>query len=179
MDLPPTMPPSSPSRSSQSTELSSLCYLSRSPLAIYFTHGSIFLSNLVSQFIQHSLLPVSTCPFSTSVSLFLLWNWVHLYHFAVQLLSHVYLFVTPMECSTPGFLVLYHLPELAQTHPCPLSQWCHPTISSSVVPFSSCPQSFPESGSFPMSQLFMSGGQSTGALTSAQSFQRIFRVDFL
>ena len=53
-------------------------------------------------------------------------------------------------------------------NPCPLSQWCHPTISSSVVPFSSCPQSFPESGSFQMSQLFTSGGQSIGvsALTS-------------
>ena len=53
-------------------------------------------------------------------------------------------------------------------HPntCPLSQWCHPTISSSVVPFSSCPQSFPASGSFPMSQLFTSGGQSTGVSAS-------------
>ena len=45
-------------------------------------------------------------------------------------------------------------------NPCPLSWWCHPTISSSVVPFSSCPQSFPASGSFQMSQLFASGGQS-------------------
>ena len=45
---------------------------------------------------------------------------------------------------------------------CPLSRWCHPTISSSVVPFS-CLQSFPESGSFPVSQLFASGGQSIGA----------------
>ena len=45
---------------------------------------------------------------------------------------------------------------------CPLSRWCHPTISSSVVPFSSCPQSFPASGSFPMSQLFTWGGQSIG-----------------
>ena len=45
-------------------------------------------------------------------------------------------------------------------NPCPLSQWCHPTISSSVVPFSSCPQSFPASESFHMSQLFTSGGQS-------------------
>ena len=45
---------------------------------------------------------------------------------------------------------------------CPLSQWCHPAISSSVVPFSSCPQSLPASGSFPMSQLFTWGGQSTG-----------------
>ena len=46
---------------------------------------------------------------------------------------------------------------------CPLSQWCHPTISSSVVPFSSCLRSFPASGSFQMGQLFASGGQSTGA----------------
>ena len=45
---------------------------------------------------------------------------------------------------------------------CPLSQWCHPSISSSVVPFSSCPQPLPASESFPMSQLFASGGQSTG-----------------
>ena len=49
---------------------------------------------------------------------------------------------------------------------CPLSRWCHPTTSSSVVPFSSCFQSFPASGSFKMSQLFASGGQSTGALAS-------------
>ena len=47
-------------------------------------------------------------------------------------------------------------------NPCPLSQWCHPNISSSVVPFSSCLQSLPASGSFPMSQLFPWGGQSTG-----------------
>ena len=54
-------------------------------------------------------------------------------------------------------------------NPCPLSRWRHPTISSFVVPFSSCPQSFPASGSFQMSQLFPSGGQSTGvsALTPA------------
>ena len=49
---------------------------------------------------------------------------------------------------------------------CPLSWWCHPTISSSVVPFSSCPQSFPASGSFLMSWLFASGGQSTVASAS-------------
>ena len=54
---------------------------------------------------------------------------------------------------------------------CPLAQWCHPTISSFVTPFSSCPQSFPASGSFPMSQFFASGGQSIGAsaLTSVLS----------
>ena len=58
----------------------------------------------------------------------------------------------PCPSSTPG------------VHPnsCPLSQWCHPDISSSVIPFSSCPQSLPASGSFPMSQLFAWGGQSTG-----------------
>ena len=50
---------------------------------------------------------------------------------------------------------------------CPLSQWCHPTISSSVVPFSFCPQSFPASGSFPMSRLFQSGAQSIGVSASA------------
>ena len=51
-------------------------------------------------------------------------------------------------------------------HPCPWSRWCHPTISSSVVPFFSCPQSFPASRSFQMSQLFTSGGQSIGVSAS-------------
>ena len=51
-------------------------------------------------------------------------------------------------------------------NPCPSSRWCHPTISSSVFPFSSCPQSFPASGSFQMSQLFASGGQSFGVSAS-------------
>ena len=50
---------------------------------------------------------------------------------------------------------------------CPLSGWCHPAISCSVIPFSSCPQSFPASGSFPLSKLFASGGQNTGASASA------------
>ena len=49
---------------------------------------------------------------------------------------------------------------------CPLSRWCHPAISSSLIPFSSSPQSFPASGSFQMSQLFTSGGQSTGVSAS-------------
>ena len=56
-----------------------------------------------------------------------------------------------------------------RVHPnsCPLSWWCHPAISSSVVPFSSCPQSLPASGSFPVSQLFAWGGQSIGISASA------------
>ena len=60
--------------------------------------------------------------------------------------------------------VHHQLPEFTHTHP--LSQWCHPTISSSVVPFFSHLQSFPASGSFPMSQLFASGGQSIGVSAS-------------
>ena len=63
----------------------------------------------------------------------------------------------PCPSPTPG----------VHPNPCPWSQWCHPTISSSVVSFSSCPQSFPASGSFQMSQLFTSGGQSIGDSASA------------
>ena len=66
----------------------------------------------------------------------------------------------PMDCSTPGLPVHHQLLELTQTHA--LSQWCHPTILSSVVPFSSRLQSFPSSGSFQISQFFIPGGQSIG-----------------
>ena len=62
----------------------------------------------------------------------------------------------PCPSPTPG----------SYPNPCPLSWWCHPTISSSVVPFSSCPQCFPASRSFQMSQLFASGGQSIGVSDS-------------
>ena len=71
----------------------------------------------------------------------------------------------PMNCSTPGLLVQHQLPEFTQTHPS--SRWCHPAISSSVVPFSSCPQSIPASESFPMSQLYAWGGQSIRVSASA------------
>ena len=69
----------------------------------------------------------------------------------------------PMDCSTPGFPVLSGVSS--NSHP--LSRWCHPTISSSVIPFSFCLHSFPVSGSFPKSQFFASGVQSIGASTSA------------
>ena len=72
----------------------------------------------------------------------------------------------PMDCSMPGFPVHHQLPEFTQTR-CPLSRWCHPTISTSVVPFSSCLQYFPASGYFQMSQLFTSGGQRIGVSASA------------
>ena len=63
----------------------------------------------------------------------------------------------PCPSPTPG----------VHSNSCPSSQWCHPAISSSVIPFSSCPQSLPALGSFPMSQLFASGGQSSGVSASA------------
>ena len=71
----------------------------------------------------------------------------------------------PMDCSILGFLVLHHLSRVCPNS-CPLNQWCHPTISFSVTPFS-CPQSFPASGYFPMNKLFGSSGQSIGAAASA------------
>ena len=71
----------------------------------------------------------------------------------------------PMDCSMPGLPAHHQLSELAQTRP--LHWWCHPTILSSVVPFSSCFQSFPASGSFQMSKFFPSGGQSIGISASA------------
>ena len=85
---------------------------------------------------------------------------------SVQLsLSCVRLFATPRTAA--------HQPSCPSPTPgvysnsCPLSRWCHPTISSSVVPFSSCPQSFPASGSSPVSQFFASSGQSIGVSASA------------
>ena len=73
----------------------------------------------------------------------------------------------PINHSTPGLPVHHQLPEFTQIHSVPSSPWCQPTISSSVVPFSSCLQSLPASESFPMSQLFAWGGQSTGVSASA------------
>ena len=66
----------------------------------------------------------------------------------------------PCPSPTPGIY----------SNPCPLSLWCHPAISSSVVPFSSCPQPLPASGSFPTSQFFAWGGQSIGVSTSTSVF---------
>ena len=81
----------------------------------------------------------------------------------------------PCPSQTPG----------VYSNSCPSSQWCHPAISSSVVPFSSCPQSLPASGSFPVSQLFTWGGQSIGVSASASvlpmNIQDLisFRMDWL
>ena len=80
----------------------------------------------------------------------------------MQSLSCVWLWLHGLQdtrppCPSPG----------AYSNSCPLSRWCHPTISSSVVPFSPSFQSFPASGSFPMSQFFASNGQSIGVSASA------------
>ena len=90
----------------------------------------------------------------------------------------IWYFSTQFSCSVRSDSLRPHEPQHARLpcpsptsgvypNPCPLSWWCHPTISSSVIPFSSCPQSFPASGSFQMSQLFASGGQSIGVSASA------------
>ena len=83
---------------------------------------------------------------------------------SVQLLSHVQL-CDPMDCSTPCFPVHHQLPEFTQTH----VHWVSDAIQQShpLIPFPSCLQSFPASGSFPVSRLFTSGGQSIGASASA------------
>ena len=107
-----------------------------------------------------------------------LWNSVSLsiQFSSVQSLSHVRLFATPWIAARQPSLSITNFqssPKLISIE----SGWCHPAISSSVVPFSSCPQSLPASGSFPMSQLFTWSGQSIGV--SKKSFQRNPRADLL
>ena len=79
---------------------------------------------------------------------------------SVQSLSCVHLFPTPWTAARQASLSITNSRSSLNSRP--LSQWCHPAISSSVAPFSSCPQSLPASESFPMSQLFAWGGQSIG-----------------
>ena len=92
-----------------------------------------------------------------------------LYVVVVQPLSHVRLFVIPWTaaCQDP---CPSQSPRV-RSNSCPLSQWCHPAISSSFIPFSSFPQSFPAPVSFPISWLFASGGQSIGTSASASVLQ--------
>ena len=86
--------------------------------------------------------------------------WLHLYKSSVQSLSHVQLFATPWTAARQASLSNTNSQSLLKLMP--LSWWCHPTISSSAVSISSCLQSFPASGSFPMSQFFTLGGQRIG-----------------
>ena len=98
------------------------------------------------------------------------WQKMYILYLVVQF-SHSVMF----NSLRPHVLQHARLPGLSPTpgdcsNSCALSQWCHPTISSSVVPFSSCLHSFPASGTFPVSQFFASSGQSIGASASALAF---------
>ena len=85
--------------------------------------------------------------------------------YSLQLLSHVWLFATPWTAGHQASLSVTN--SWSSLKPCPLSWWCHPTISSSVGPFSSCLPSLPSSGPFLLSPLFTSVGQIIGASASA------------
>ena len=101
-------------------------------------------------------------------SLFLCYQFAFAYYLlfsSVQLLCCVQLFVTLWTAAHQVSLSITN--SGVYSNSCLLSQWCHPIISSSVVPFSTCPQSFPASESFQMSQLFASGGRSIGVSDSA------------
>ena len=87
------------------------------------------------------------------------------FFFIVHSLSHVWLLVTPWAATYQASLS-FKSPGVC-SNSCALSEWCHPTISFSVVPFSSCPQSFPAPVSLPVNWLFASGGQSIEASASA------------
>ena len=94
---------------------------------------------------------------------------------SVQSLIRVRLFATPWTAARQASLSITN--SQSPPKPCPFSRWCHPTISSSVVPFSSCPQSFPASRSFQMSQLFASGAKVLEFQLQNQSFQWTPRTD--
>ena len=97
-------------------------------------------------------------------------KWVH--KWIIHILGSVQFSRFVVSDSLPPHVLQYARPPCpsptprVHPNPCPLSRWCHPTISSSAVPFSSCPQSFPASGSFQMSQFFASSGQSFGVSAS-------------
>ena len=99
------------------------------------------------------------------MSSILSWDLFHA-HTSVQFTQSCLTLCNPMDGSTPGYPVHCQVPC---SNSCPSSWWCHSTMSSPVVPFCSCLQSFPASGSFPMNQFFTSGGQSIGVSASVIS----------
>ena len=117
--------------------------------AEFKTSFFIFSFTLIKMFFSSSSLYVDTVRRSVQFSHSVMSNYLKPHE-----LQH-----TRLPCPSPT--------TKAYSNSCPLSLWCHPTISSSVVPFSSCPQSFPAGGSFPVSQFFTSGGQSIGGSASA------------
>ena len=100
------------------------------------------------------------------------------FHFTFQVVTWLLLPSVQYSCSVVSDFLLSHGPQQARlpcpsptprdfSNSCPLSQWGHPTISSSIIPFSYCLHSFPASGYFPMSHFFTSGGQNIGVSASA------------
>ena len=147
-------------------------FTQQSLTCFYFTYGNVYVSMFSSQFAPLSLQP---------------WNWKMLAPCkeSYDQPSSVQFSCSDMSDSLwPHELQHDRLPCTSPTprvysDSCPLSRWCHPTISSSVTPFSSCPQLFPASGSFQTTQLFTSGGQSIGVSVSNQFFQRTPRTGLL
>ena len=123
------------------------------------------------------------CWKSTQVDIFYYWatkeapSTNHVQFSSVQVLSRVQLFVTPWTAARQ-FACPSPTPR-AYSNSCPLCRWCHPTISSSVIPFSSHFQSFPASWSFPINHFFASAVRVLEFQVQHQSFQWIFRTDFL
>ena len=142
-----------------------------------FSH-SVMSNSLQLHGLQRARPPCSSpilCLFSFPTKLILVHLLVSLVQFSLSVVSnslrpHKSQHARP-PCPSPAPGV--------HSNSCPSSRWCHPDTSSFVVPFSSCPQSLPASESFPMSQLFTWGGQSTGVSALASSFQRTPRTDLL
>ena len=122
-------------------------------------------SSLTSAFLDSDMRKTSLKNhFSTVGSVMLCVQHFLLCFSSVQSLSHAQLFAHGLQHARPP---CPSLTPRVDSNSCPLSRWCHPTISSSVVSFSSCPQSFPASGSFPVSQFYASGGNSIRFSASA------------
>ena len=156
----PSLPSSYPPRSSQSARLGFLCYLAVSHC---FICDSVYEPVLLFQFIPH--LPSSTVSTSPFFTRFISPFFSRFHIVVVQSFSCVWLFAIAWTA--------------AHLKPCLLSQRCHPTISSSVITFSSCLLPFPASGSFPMSQFFASGGQSIGASSSASVLPMNIQIPYI
>ena len=104
-------------------------------------------------------------------------EWLSMQTWAISTYTYTLMIISQFSCSVTSYSVWPHESQHARPpcppptpglypNSCPSSWWCHPAVSSSVVPFSSCPQFLPASGSFPMSQLFAWRGQSIGASAS-------------
>ena len=160
LNLPLTPPPSYPSRSSQSARLGSLCNIAAShEVSATLCSSHPLLPPLRPQ-AQSLRLYLYSCPANRFIGTIFLGSISVQFSHSVMSDS-----VTPWTAACQAPLSITNSRSLLRLMSS--SQWCHPTISSSVVPFSSCFQSVPASGSFPMSHFFTSGGQSIAASASA------------